>query len=213
MPPILTPLRVEPGADLPESLPADSAVLLLPGAHRGALFVEAALQVDGEGATLDAHGRGATVHAAGDEGLLRIVGLRLRGGRSELGACLRVDGDMGVEAEGCVIEAGLAGQGGDAVGALRGRLRLVGCQVLGELMLTGVAEAELVNCVVEGDLKLREGASLRLVGGAVRGTLDLRGTTTRAPTCTVEGTALAALRNDPRLPGLVMGVSATVPGA
>ncbi len=207
MPLTLTPLRVEPGADLPESLPADGVVVLLPGAHRGALFVEAALRVEGAGATLDAHGRGATVHAAGDEGCLQLVGLRLRGGRSELGACLRIDGDMRVEAEGCVIEAGLAGQGGDAVGALRGSLRMVGCRVLGELMLTGVAEAELVDCVVEGDLKLREGADLRLIGGAVRGTLDLRGSTTRAPTCTVEGTLLAAVRNDPRLPGAITGAA------
>jgi len=200
------PQRFEPGEPLPLSPPPGARLTLLPGEHTGALFVEAALRVDGPGATLNAHGRGATVHAAGDEGALQLVGLRLRGGRSELGGCLRLDGDMEVAAVGCVIEAGLAGQGGDAVGALRGRLRLEGCVVRGEVMLTGVVDAELVGCVIEGDLKLREGAELRLVGGAVHGALDLRGTTTRAPVCSVEGAALGLVRNDSRLPGVLRGV-------
>lgn len=197
------PMHIAPGAPVPFSVPAGRSMVLLPGVHDGALFVEAALVVDGAGATLDAHGRGATVHAAGDEGTLTVRALRVRGGRSELGAALRLDGDMAVEAVDCVFEAGLAAQGGDAVGAIRGSLRLERCVVHGELMLTGIAEATLIDCVVQGDIKLREAATLQLIGGAVHGAVDLRGTSTRAPTCAITGAEVATLRNDPRSPGAV----------
>lgn len=204
-------LRLLPGAPLPLGAAPGALLVLAPGAHSGALFVEAALRVEGEGhtpgaaptATIDAHGKGAAVHAAGDEGTLQLVGLVLRGGRAELGAALCLDGHMRVEAEGCVFEAGRAAQGGETVGGLRGALHLRGCRLAGDVMLTGIIDAVFDNCVVEGDLLLREGAALRLIGGEVKGKVDLRGTTTRAPTLERSADVRAAVQNHAEHPGTV----------
>lgn len=204
-------LRLPPGAPLPLGAAPGGILVLAPGEHEGALFVEAALRVEGEGhaagvaptAVIHAHGRGAAVHAAGDDCTLQLVGLVVRGGRAELGAALCLDGAMRVEAEGCVFEAGRADQGGETVGGLRGALHLRGCRLAGGALLTGIVDATFEDCVVEGDLLLREGAGLTVVGGEVRGHIDLRGSTTRAPSLKLSGGAKAKVRNHSAQPGAV----------
>ena len=203
------------------SLPSGSVIELAPGVHPGGLFIEADLEVRGVGgavdsgadagspsildAILDAGGRGAVVHIAEDGLQVLLAGLRLRGGNAQLGAGVFLEGASAVVLRDLVIEAGRAPGGGSAVSAIRGQLTLERCRVEGEALFTGVARVTLRDTVVTEDLLVREGAQVALVGGSVEGMLDIRGTTTRKPTVTVDGTLLRDVHNNPTLPGELVG--------
>jgi hypothetical protein len=192
---------IKAGDPIPRRLPSGSVVTLAPGPHPDGVFVEGDLEIHGTGSTLDAHGRGAVVHIAEDGISVLLTGVTLRGGNSQLGAGLFVEGASDVVLRDVVIEAGRAPGGGSGVGAIRGRLTLERCRVQGEALFTGIATVTLRDTVVTQDLLVREGARVELIGGAVEGMLDIRGTTTRKPTVTVRGAALSDIHNNPQLPG------------
>ncbi len=196
-----TVLTVAAGAALPVALQGATVVELAPGEHAGSLFVESSIDVRGPGATLNAGGRGSVAHIVDDGLTVKVSGLTLRGGNAQLGAGVFVEGASQVVLHDVVIQGGTSPGGGNAIGAIRGELTLERCRIEGEALFTGISRVTLKDTVVTADLLVREGAQVVLIGGAVEGSLDIRGTTTRAPTVTVQGTTVHEVHNNPDLPG------------
>ncbi|MDP2306788.1 MAG: hypothetical protein Q8P18_12260 [Pseudomonadota bacterium] len=210
--------RVEAGQPLAEALAAGGIVCLGPGVHAGPLAPTVSVTLRGEaGAVLDAKGGGSVVAVDGDDLVVRIEALTLRGGSAEAGGGVSLTAYSEVVLANCIVEDNTARAlgggkgGGGGVYANRGTLRVEGgtfrrnhASIGSDLFVTGVAEVFVTGGHLGGDVAAREGAKVSMEGVKVDGVLDVRGTTTRAPTVTLEGGHLrGGVKNDPALPAQV----------
>ncbi len=206
-------VRIEPG-DFAPALPADATELVFaPGVHRGPLVLTRSAHLRGEdGAVLDAAGFGSVVQVHEDDLELTLENLTLRGGHADAGAGVRLGGYSTLRLRGCTVEGCRAPSNtGGGAWAWRGTLVLEDCtfrdnaaRAGSDVMATGTARVEILRGSYAGDLAAREGATLLLEDARVEGRLDVRGTTTRAPSVRLVGSAPAGgVHNDPVLPGVV----------
>ncbi len=198
-------ITLSPGDDLAAAVASGGTICLQPGVYPGGLLVESSVTLVGEpGAILDAGGRGAVLHVSADDLQVELRGLTLRGGHSELGATVLVEGWSEVKLTHCLLQPGTPSQSGAAgLGVQRGHVVALGTS-LPDALLTGLAEVELRQCMVAGPVRLREGAKLTLVGGSVQGAIDMRGSPRRAPVLTLEGVEVQ-VDNDAQHPGVIQG--------
>ena len=210
-------VRIEAGQPLEAAVAAGGTVCLGAGVHAGPLVLTKSVVLRGDaGAVIDAGGRDSVLRIEGDDLVIRVEAVTLRGGVAEAGGGLALTGWSEVVVVGCTLEsnqargrAGSSGGGGGAY-ASRGTLRFEGstfrdnrAPIGSDLFVTGASEVTLTGGHLAGDIAGREGTKLALAGVAVAGALDVRGTTTRAPTVVVQGGSLGSVRNDPSLPASV----------
>jgi nitrous oxidase accessory protein len=210
--------RVEAGQPLAAALAAGGVVCLGPGVHAGSWVVETSVTLRGEAGAVLEGGGGSVVAVEGDDLVVRIESLTLRGGSAEAGGAVSLTGYSALALVGCTVEGntarsrgGAPGGGGGGVYASRGTLRVEGSTFRGnratvgsDLFVTGVADVIVVGGHLGGDVAAREGAKLVLDGVTVDGHLDARGTTTRAPVVQLKGGRLrGGVKNDASLPARV----------
>ncbi len=213
--------RVEAGQPIDPHLRDGAVVCLAAGVHPARLVIEQSLTLRGEpGAildgTLDGSRGGPVVHVPGDQLVVKVVGLTIRGGAGDAGGGVRLSGWSELTLEECVVEdneATLAG-GGVGGGALaeRGKLSLLSTRFGNnrassgsDLYANGVATVDIQGGEFGGDVFFVDGVRATVTGSRVRGKLGARGTTTRAPSVSLRGTAVdGGIENDPNLPAALV---------
>jgi hypothetical protein len=173
----------------------------LSGTTEGPLFFEADATVEGEpGAVVDAQGRAPAVHVAAHGLTVTVRGVTLTNGYGETGSGALLEGYSTLVLDGCAFRDNREGQGGGrGLTARRGTLVARSCTFgpREDVIVTNTATATFEGCDI-GDLAVLDGATVTLKGGRVR-RLELRGTTSRVPTVTIDGTEIGELANDPIL--------------
>jgi hypothetical protein len=200
-------ITLPPGSSIAEHLDAGGVICLQAGVYPGGLFIERSVEIRGvPGSVIDAGGRGAAVRVAVDDVVAVVAGVELRGGHGELGAGVRLDAYADLTLSNCTITGNRPTQGGAAVGASRGTLRVEGGKIEGGVLLTGAVEAVVSEANTSGGARIREGARVTWSGGAIDGVVSVAGTTTRAPRLVLLATKLSEpVENDEALPGEVVG--------
>ncbi|MBM4391255.1 MAG: hypothetical protein FJ090_09045 [Deltaproteobacteria bacterium] len=210
-------VRVEAGAAIDPHLVEGAVVCLAPGVHAANLLIEASLTLRGEpGAVIDAGRAGPVLRVAGDQLVVKVEGLTLRGGAGDAGGGVRLTGWSELWLSNCRLEDNEALLGGGGIGggafAERGKLTLSDCAFSGnrarngnDLMANGLASVEVNGGSFAGDVVLVDGVRATLSGARVHGRLTTRGTTTRAPSVTLRGTAVdGGIDNDANLPATLV---------
>jgi hypothetical protein len=200
-------VTIPPGASIADHLAAGGVLCLQAGMYDGALFLEKSVEIRGvPGTIIDAGGRGAALRVGTDDVVAIVSNVELRGGHGELGAGVRLDGYSDLTLRDCTIAGNKPTQGGAAVGASKGTLRVSGGHIDGGMLLTGIVEATLTKPEIEGGLRVRDGANVTVTGGRIGGEVDVAGTTTRAPKVSLAGTSLSEpIKNDEENPGTIAG--------
>ena len=141
--------------------PEGSRLVLAAGIYAGPFEVQRSLTLQaapGASVVLDGGGRGSVLAVAGDELRVRLTGLTLRGGRSQRGAGLLLEGRCRVGLQGCTLVNNVAAGSGGGVWHTAGVVVLRGCRVAdnragrgGGLAVAGSGQATLLNCWVVGN--------------------------------------------------------------
>lgn len=190
---------------------ADGAVLgLRPGRYpvnlepvRSVSFV--ALGAPGE-AVMDGGGRGPVLAVQADGIQVRLQGLTLTGGASDVGGAVRLSGFSEVHLSDCLLEGNRSGQGpGGAVFVSRGDVELVRCRVRDcpgqdgvALAIGGVGGLVMRDSLllsapapVAAGLRVRDDALVQLVGSTLvadgAAAVSVAATASQRPTVTLVG--------------------------
>ncbi len=196
-------LHVPVGSPLPVEYPDNAVICLASGRHSGHLFVERSVTLRGEpGAILDAGGRGSVIHVATDGTTVQIEQVTLTRGHSELGGGLRVDADSRVVLVGVTFENNRA-DAGEALGLVRGEVRLHDCTVTGSVHVGGFAMLYTEASKLSGQTTLVDSAEMQVTDGTLADSVRLVGRPRQQPVLHIAGARVTTIEQHPKFPGIV----------
>ena len=204
-------LHLSIGESLKEAIKSNNTILLASGRHKGGVTITRDIKIIGEiGAVIEGDGTANPTICIAEDGIeVTLSGISIEKGAAEFGSGVLIDAYAEVTIDGCRFKDNFKGSGGGVgIGILLGNAKLKDCRFEQEqdAFVSNIGEASFVNCAILGGMSAYDGAQVYCNGGEIQGKISMRGSSSRKPTVSIDGTSVDGIENHRLYPGQLIHI-------